>query len=135
MAAVAGAAALLSQIPKWLWILAASLYGTHEVAKLAQMGGQYGLGKKQIAAELKGREYQAAIGKREEKRMNELMTQLLSMRGKEKRETQEFDILRMLMSGGQQQSMMTTMLMQAAGQRPARTGYAAPSASLVSLLR
>lgn len=127
--------AVIAGVPLWLWKLAAGLYGVHLAGKAAGGVGRYSIGKKQIAAGLRGQEYQAAIGKREEKRMNELITQLLAMRGKEKRETQEFDILRMLISGGQQQSMMATMLMQAAGQRPARTGYAAPSASLVSLLR
>jgi hypothetical protein len=134
MAAVTGAA-LLAAVPKWLWALAAGLYGAHEVAKMGEMYGQYSLGKKQIAAGLKGQEFQAAIGKREERRMNELITQLLAMRTKERTETRELDLLKMLTGGTQQQSLLATTLMQAVGQRPVGTGYVPPSNSMVSLLR
>lgn len=135
MAAITAAAGILSQIPKWVWILAASLYGTKQAADLTLGLRGYGVQKQQVRAGLRGQKYQAAIGKREERRTNELITQLLTHTTKQKAESQEFDVLRMLMSGGQQQKMLMMTLMQAAGQKPAPSVWGPPPTSLMSLMR
>lgn len=127
--------AVIAGVPIWLWKLAAAMYGGHLALKGAGALGQYGLGKRQIEAAMQTQLAQSAIGKREEKRTGELITQLLAHTAKGKAESREFEMLKMLMSGAQQQSMMVTTMMQAAGQRPVKTGYAPPPSSLVSLLR
>lgn len=128
-------AAGLFGVPWLIWKLAAAAYGAHLGLQGLTAYGQYGLGKRQIAAGVRGQELQAGIGREEEKRMDALVKQLLAHTEKGKAESREFEMLKMLMSGAQQQTMMTTTLMQAAGQRPVRTGYAPPPASLMSLLR
>lgn len=126
---------LIFGLPSLLVKLAAALYGGHLALQGATAVGQYGLGKRQIAATVKGQKTQADVGRREEERMKELMNQLLSMQGEQTAENREFDLLRMLLGGAQQQQINTSSLIQAVGQRPARVGSSLPPASLMSLLR
>lgn len=125
--------ALLGLSAAALWKIAAGMFGAKLAVDLGLGLRGYGIQKQHIKAGLKGQELQAGIGRREERRMNQLITQLLAHTTKEKAEGRELDVLKMLVGGAQQQNMMLTALTQM--QRPARTGYAAPSASLMSLLR
>lgn len=139
MAVITGTAALLAAIPKWLWVLAAGLYGGHLGLQGLGAYGQYGLGKRQIAAGVEGQRIQAGMGRREEEKMNALVKQLLSMKKTEKRETRELETLRMLEAGRERESMTLMNLMQAmAGigtQVAGAAGGSATPSSYLSLLR
>ena len=95
----------------------------------------YSLGKKQIAAGERTALLQAAMGRKEEKRTDKLIQQLLAHTTEEKSQSRELEMLRMLLGSaeGSQNTMMT--LMGAAANRPRPSYFAPPSTSLANLMR
>lgn len=131
------APALLLGLPAWLWKMAAGMYAAHLGLQGFEAYGRYGLGKRQIAAGIRGQEIQAGMGEREEERYDKIMKQLLGISKEKTKKEQETELLRVLEAGRTRQTGLVMAMMQSMINRPSArfTTYGGPPTSMMGVLR